>query len=91
MEGDHARCAKLNASLHDTQEAQRSWWNKYSHELKNMGSKRGRASPCAYWHKGWEVRLVVHGDDFFSAGSDHQVAKHVNAVQSIFDVKFAII
>ena len=31
VEGDHARCAKLNASLYGTLDAQRNWENKYFH------------------------------------------------------------
>ena len=75
----------LNASLYGTQDAQRSWEHKYSHEPKAMVFKRGRANPT-YWHKGWEVRLVVHGDLFFCSGPDHQLVIFVAAMQSIFEV-----
>ena len=29
---------------------------------------RGRSSPCSFYHEAWQIRTVVHGDDFLSEG-----------------------
>ena len=74
MELDHARFLKLNAS---TQDAQGNRENKNSHG--NWASRD--AVP---------IQVQDHGDDFIFEGPDHQVAKYVAALQSIFEVKMIV-
>ena len=34
-----------------------------------LGFKRGKSNPCIYFHAGRDLRTVVHGDDFTTAGN----------------------
>ena len=61
-------CAKLHKSLYGTRDAALNWSQAYSEVLEKMGFVKGRASPCCFFHKGWGIRTVVHGDDFLSEG-----------------------
>ena len=36
--------------------------------MEDAGLRRGKASPCVFWHKEKGVRVVVHGDDFTVLG-----------------------
>ena len=38
-----------------------------------MGFARGKASPCIFHHKGRDLRVVVHGDDFTELGGDSEL------------------
>ena len=42
--------------------------------MASLGFKRGRASPCCYYHPTRGLRRVVHGDDFVVAGSSDELA-----------------
>ena len=41
--------------------------------LESIGFRRGSTSPCAFWHKDKGLRLVVHGDDFTSSGTENEL------------------
>ena len=50
------RCAAFN------------WAQAYSEVLQAMGFVKELSSPCSFFHQGWGIRTVVHGDDFLSEG-----------------------
>eukprot|EP00969_Alexandrium_andersonii_P055119 2429244-Alexandrium_andersonii.AAC.1 len=63
-------CAKLRRSLYGTRAAPARWGALYIETSESFGFARGRASSCCFYHPEWDVRCVVHGDDFTFAGYD---------------------
>ena len=57
-------CAKLHKSLYGTRDAALNWAQAYSEVLLAMGFVKGASSPCSFFHQAWDIRTVVHGDDF---------------------------
>ena len=37
--------------------------------MRSLGFRRGKASPCSFFHPARGLRCVVHGDDFVLAGA----------------------
>ena len=64
------KCGRLNRCLYGTRDAALQWEALYSKELISMGFMKGKASPCCFHHSEWDVRCVVHGDDFTFEGED---------------------
>ena len=56
----------LRMSLYGTRDAATNWQNEVAKEMLRWGFIRGKYNPCLYWHRGWEVKVLVHGDDFVS-------------------------
>ena len=46
------------------------WEEAYAELLTQHGFRRGKASPCCFWHPGRQISLVCHGDDFTSLGDE---------------------
>ena len=59
---------KLDRTTYGTQDAAERWAEHYSNVLTQAGFQRGLASPCHFYHPGYDLWVVVHGDDFFSVG-----------------------
>ena len=57
-------CARLKKSLYGTRDAAQNWEAEYTKTLASLGFRVGQACPCAFWHEGRDIRVVVHGDDF---------------------------
>jgi hypothetical protein len=66
--GEPDVCGQLLQSLYGTRDASSNWEREYSRALISGGFVKGVASPCHFWHHPWDVRLLVHGDDFFAVG-----------------------
>ena len=63
--GERNLCGKLCKTMYGTLDAADRWADHYSRVLTGAGFKQGEASPCHFWHKAWDIQLIVHGDDFF--------------------------
>ena len=50
--------------MYGTRDAAQNWEEEYSSFLLESGFRRGKASPCVFFHKERNLHLVVHGDDF---------------------------
>jgi hypothetical protein len=80
------KCALLKRCLYGTRDAPARWEAFLASELEKMGFLRGKASPCCFHHPQWDLRCVVHGDDFVFAGGDDDLAW----VQSEMDKRFLV-
>ena len=49
---------------------------------------RGRATPCAFFMKDKNVRVVVHGDDFTVLGHEEDLDWFRRVISETFEVKF---
>ena len=62
-------CGRLLRTMYGTLDAAEQWAAHYTRVLCSAGFEHGAASPCHFWHKDRDLWILVHGDDFFSAGS----------------------
>ena len=54
--------------MHGTRDAAQGWEGAYRGALEKLGFARGASSPCVFTHTSLNIRLAVHGDDFFATG-----------------------
>ena len=66
---EEGMCGKLNKAMYGTRDAAQNWEEEYCEALINMGFSHGQSSPCVFYHKKRNLRVVVHGDDFTALGS----------------------
>ncbi len=60
----------LRRILYGTRDAPQRWEAFLASELLTPGFIRGNASSCVFVHSTGDLRCVVHGYDFISAGAD---------------------
>ena len=64
----------LNYSMYGTRRAAHNWQVHFNGIMIRAGFIQGLGSPCAYYHPGYKVYTIVHGDDFVSTGSVNGLA-----------------
>ena len=60
---------RLLKSLYGTRDAPLNWELQIQKVMLALGFKQGKSNPCIYYHAGRDLRTVVHGDDFTTAGT----------------------
>ncbi len=73
--------------MYGTRDAAQNWEEEYTSFLVGIGCRKGRASPCVFFHKERNIRVVVHGDDFTFSGMDADLTWIENLMKSWFEVK----
>ena len=81
-------CGLLNQSLHGTRDAAQNWNVSYTQFMADVGFTTGKASPCAFYHKGREIRVIVHGSDFTCLGWDQQLDWFREKIKERFEAKY---
>ena len=71
--GDQNKCGRLVMIMYGTRDAAINWSDEYTKTLVKDGYKQGRANPCQFGHPSKKVAVMVHGDDFGTAGSDESL------------------
>ena len=71
--------------MYGTRGAAQGWEDTYATALKSMGFRRGKSNPCLFYHPDREVRLCVHGDDFFSVATSEGLDWFENEILRRFD------
>ena len=66
-------CGKLKSSLYGTRDAAPNWEREYTDCLAQLGFVRGKTSPCTFYSKELDARLVVHGGDFTVLAQEHVI------------------
>ena len=84
-------CAKLHKSLYGTRDAALNWAQAYSEVLEKMGFRKGQSSPCSFFHEEWQIRTVVHGDDFLSEGPDASLRQMDAEMKKTFSLKTEVL
>ena len=82
---------KLKMSLYGTRDAAMNWQEEVARQMKKWGFKRGKYNPCLYFHEEWNVKVLVHGDDFVSVGKRSQVNKFKDKLEGRFELKTNIV
>ena len=52
-----------------------------------MGFERGLTNPCCFYHRGRQIRLVVHGDDFTALGCRADLLWYESKLAESFELK----
>ena len=78
---------KLELCLYGIQDAARCWQDLLAAHLSEVGFKRGVGHPCVFHHEDWDVKTVVHGDDYASSGPADGLAKLRQALEDKFDIR----
>ena len=64
---DKGTVGLLQKTMYSTLDAAEQWGFHYAQRLKGAGFVQGAASPCCFYHRGHDIAVVVHGDDFVAA------------------------
>ena len=82
---------KLKMSLYGTRDAAKNWQEEVARMMKVWGFTQGQYNPCLYHHKGWNLRTLVHGDDFISTGGRKAMKRFRSALEARFKVKTQLV
>ncbi len=86
-EGDEGMVGQLNLSLYGTRDAAMNWTKTFTDHLVSIGFERGTACPCNFHHRGRDIALTVHGDDFTSTGREVELRWLDGQLRTKYDVK----
>ena len=84
-------CTKLHKSLYGTRDAALNGAQAYSEVLLSMVFVKGQSSPCSFYHEAWQIRTVVHRDDFLSEGLGKNLEEMDKQMQKSFALKIEIL
>ena len=85
---EEGKCGKLLKAMYGTRDAAQNWEYAYVEALEAMGFTKGKATPCAFYMKERNLRLVVHGDDFTILGMEEDLDWFRRKISEVFEVKF---
>ena len=82
-------CGICDKSIYGSRDAAQNWEEEYRDFLVNTaGFERGRASPCVFYNRKRNLRIVVHGDDFTVLGADADLDWFRTMISNRYEVKF---
>ena len=81
------KCGRLNRWLYGMRPAAQAWQKDYTGKLESVGFQVGRASKVVFYHEEWQVRLVVHGDDFTFVGEQEDLNRVEALMKEWYDIK----
>ena len=55
--------------------------------MKAWGFRQGKYNPCLYYHDKWDLRTLVHGDDFVTVGTRQETARFRTRLEKRFKIK----
>eukprot|EP00971_Amphidinium_carterae_P248815 4938869-Amphidinium_carterae.1 len=61
-------CGLLVKALNGVRDAAKAFELRVTELTTKAGALQGSFNPCMYYHEGWGVRFLHHGDDFVVAG-----------------------
>ena len=90
-EGDEGLVGQLQISLYWTRDAAQNWPATYTKFLVKIGFQRSRASNCNFVHKKRNIKMTVHGDDFFAVADFHQIRWIEEQLKSEYAIKAEVL
>ena len=60
----------LQMSSYGTRDAANNWQEEVARTIKAWGFIQGAYNLCLYYNSKWDIAILVHGDDFVSAGNE---------------------
>ena len=73
--------------MYGTRDAAQNWEIEYVEFMESIGFRRGKSTPCVFWHKERQLRAVIHGDDFTLLGNEVELDWFRDNIQRKFEVK----
>ena len=73
--------------MYEVRKAAAGWEEDYAKRMVAEGFKRGRGAPTVFHYKGTEVRVVVHGDDFFFSGTKVELGRMRRKMEEWYEIK----
>ena len=74
-------------SMYGTRDASANWEAEYTRTMVNGGFVRGHSSPCHFFHRAWDVRVLVHGDDFVAVGPRKGLDRYQKLMEETYETK----
>jgi len=92
-EEDHYedRVALLLKSLYGTRDAALNFQKEITELMVSIGFVQGKYNVCTYYHPRKNLRTMVHGDDFATAGGEEEVRWLKKKLEERFELKTIII
>ena len=81
----------LRMSLYGTRDAAANFQHEVKKFMKSNGFTVGLYNPCTYHHKGWQLKCLVHGDDFVTSGDRSGCDWLRKRLESRFEIKTKIV
>ena len=78
---------KLKLCLYGTRDAAKGWQETLSAHLETIGFKRGRGHPCVFYHPERDIKTLVHGDDYVSAGDEGSMEWMEKELAKAYEIK----
>ena len=82
---------KFRLALYGTRDAAQLWQECLAEHLHSIGFKRGKSNPCVYFHRARGIRVLVHGDDYASAGLLGDLRWMQRELENRFEMKTTIV
>ena len=82
---------RLELSMYGTMEAAAAWQAKIHEAVNKPGFVISKFNPCIFWHPIKNIEMMVHGDDFVSAGGEPELQWMRNMLESKFELKTSLI
>ena len=84
---DGQTCGLLVKSMYGTQDAPNIWQTHYTETLQKAGFRRGLSNASVFYQEAWDVRVMVHGDDFLALGDAQHLEKLSQVLKDAYELK----
>ena len=81
-------CGKLNMAMYGTRDAPQNWEFEYGEFMESVGFKKGKSTPCLFYHEPRNLRCVVYGDDFTVLGPEEALDWFRKQMLTRYEVEF---
>jgi len=82
---------RLRKAMYGTRSAPQVWQKLVSSVMSKLGFVACRVSPCVFYHKERDLRVVTHVDDFLVGGEKGELKWFQKEIKKEFDIKAAIL
>ena len=88
---DGQTCGLLVKSMYGTQDAPNIWQTHYTETLQKAGFRRGLSNASVFYQEAWDVRVMVHGDDFLALGDAQHLEKLSQVLKDPYELKCCLL
>ena len=86
-DSEEGMIGELDMCMYGTRRAAQGWEAEYISTMTKIGFECGKASPCCFYHRKWDLRCVVHGDDFACIGEEEDLNRYELALENHYELK----
>ena len=77
----------LQLCLYGTHDAAKEWQKTLSRHLVSIGFSAGKGHPSIFHHHGRNVKMLVHGDDYFSSGHTDDLNWFADQLSKAYEIQ----